>query len=93
MAVQNVKHYTIRVTGKVQGVSFRANTQRVAEELDLNGWVTNEPDGSVRIEVEGPVEGLREFLEFCKTGPELAQVSSVNYQEAPLNNFISFEVI
>ena len=93
MTEKNIKHYTIRVTGKVQGVSFRANTKKVAESLGIKGWVTNEPDGSVRIEVEGAVESLREFMEFCKTGPDRAQVSSVNYQEAALNNFISFEII
>ncbi len=93
MDSKNVRHYTVRVTGKVQGVSFRASTKKTAESLGITGWVTNEPDGSVRIEVEGAVEQLREFMEFCKTGPERAQVSSVNYQEVPINNFMSFEII
>lgn len=93
MAVSNLKHYSIQVTGKVQGVFFRANTKKVAVDLGVTGWVMNQADGSVRIEVEGTAEQLRQFMEFCKTGPERAQVSSVNYEEAPLNNFISFEII
>ncbi len=41
--------FRIKVTGRVQGVFFRASTKEKAEELGINGWVRNEPDGSVLI--------------------------------------------
>ena len=49
----STKHLSIRVTGKVQGVFFRASTREEAQRLGLCGWVRNEADGSVRIEAEG----------------------------------------
>jgi acylphosphatase len=47
------KHFNIRISGRVQGVFFRASTKAKAEELGISGFVQNEPDGSVYIEAEG----------------------------------------
>ncbi|MBT8462776.1 MAG: acylphosphatase [Gemmatimonadetes bacterium] len=48
--------------GRVQGVFFRATTQRIARGFDVTGWVRNEPDGSVRCVVEGAVPEVDRFL-------------------------------
>jgi acylphosphatase len=48
--------------GRVQGVGFRATTASIANELGLLGWVRNEPDGSVRCEVQGPSAAIEAFL-------------------------------
>ena len=44
----------VRFVGEVQGVGFRWTARKVAQELALSGWVRNEPDGSVEIELQGP---------------------------------------
>lgn len=54
--------YDIRFTGRVQGVFFRATTERIAAEHAVEGWVRNEPDGSVRCVVEGEAAELDRFV-------------------------------
>jgi len=54
--------YDITFTGRVQGVSFRWTTCRVAERFNVAGWVRNEPDGSVRCVVEGRETELDAFV-------------------------------
>ncbi|OHB18681.1 MAG: hypothetical protein A2666_03060 [Parcubacteria group bacterium RIFCSPHIGHO2_01_FULL_47_10b] len=68
---------SIRVTGKVQGVFFRHESRKIAETLDITGFVRNEPDGSVFIEAEGEREALLKLLLFTKTGPRYAKVERV----------------
>jgi acylphosphatase len=50
-------------TGRVQGVGFRATTRETAREFAVTGWVRNEPDGSVRCEVQGEASEVERFLE------------------------------
>ena len=69
---------TIVVSGRVQGVCFRASTLIEARRLGLNGWVRNEPGGEVRIEVEGPRDALEAFIDWCRHGPEYAMVAHLN---------------
>jgi len=88
-----MKHYHIRVHGRVQGVFYRANTLRLAMELGLTGWVKNEPDGSVFISAEGLPQSLDRLIEWCEHGPEYARVSRVDYHETKLMNFNSFRII
>ena len=64
----------IRVFGRVQGVGFRAWTQRQADGLSLSGWVRNRSDGSVEIMAEGSDENINFFLSLCKKGPLFAKV-------------------
>jgi len=89
-----MKHWNIKVTGKVQGVFFRASTKAVADQLGIKGFVINEPDGSVYIEAEGDKFGLESLIDFCNEGPEDAVVSNVEFIESDdLKNFRNFEVI
>ncbi|MBL6449750.1 acylphosphatase [Fulvivirga sp. 29W222] len=88
-----MEHFNIRVVGKVQGVFYRANTRKKAYELGLTGYVRNEPDGSVYIEVEGNLNKLNEFVSWCKTGPDRAKVDEVQVKPTgPLKNFTKFEI-
>lgn len=89
---ENKKHLNIKVFGKVQGVGFRFNTRNVADKLDLTGFVRNEPDGSVYIEVEGGEELLGKFVSWCENGPEFAKVKRIETNEEDLKDFNSFEV-
>lgn len=66
-----------RVTGRVQGVWFRAWTQAEAEARGLSGWVRNEPDGSVAALIAGPEDAVREMLAALHDGPPRARVDVV----------------
>jgi len=57
-----MRHLNIRVSGKVQGVFFRASTKEQADQLGVKGFVRNEPNGDVYIEVEGDEEKLKIFF-------------------------------
>lgn len=67
----------VRVTGRVQGVGFRAWTEREARRLGLTGWVRNEPDGAVTAFLAGPPEAVATMLEHLHHGPRGARVSGV----------------
>lgn len=66
------------VKGRVQGVGFRYFVLRWAEELGLDGWVKNLPDGRVRVEAAGPAEALDRLENLLRKGPPGAHVASVN---------------
>jgi acylphosphatase len=65
------------VTGRVQGVFFRAEARDRASSLDLAGWVRNNPDGSVEAVFEGDQERVESMVEWCRRGPAHAQVDDV----------------
>lgn len=71
----------VRVTGRVQGVFFRARTVEQAERLGLDGWVRNEPDGSVAAHFEGPADAVDEVVAWCRRGPTHARVERVSVAE------------
>lgn len=87
-----MKNYTIVVTGRVQGVFFRASTQEQADRLGLRGWVRNEADGSVRMEAEGEETALREFMDWCKQGPSRAEVAHVTTKAGEIKHYSDFVV-
>ena len=65
------------VSGRVQGVSFRASTAAEASRLRLVGWVRNRVDGAVELEAEGPAELVAQLLTWCAHGPPSARVANV----------------
>lgn len=69
------------VRGRVQGVGFRASTRYQAERLGLRGWVTNQADGSVALEAEGPPALVDALIAWCREGPSLAAVTAVEVVE------------
>ncbi len=69
--------FRILVYGIVQGVGFRAYTQRVARSYGLNGWVRNLPDGRVEILVEGDEELLCYFIRDVWRGPRASRVDKL----------------
>ncbi len=87
-----MKHYNIRVSGRVQGVFYRASTRDKAEELGISGWVRNESDGSVYIEAEAEREKLDQLIDWCKQGPPRANVENVHYEVGEVVGFEGFEV-
>lgn len=76
-----MKTLKIYITGKVQGVWYRASTRNKAKELGLSGMVRNESDGSVYAEVEGPANLVDQLVAWCHEGPPHARVESVRVEE------------
>jgi acylphosphatase len=69
------------VSGKVQGVFFRASTARAAEQLRLRGHAHNLPDGRVEVLAVGSAASLESLARWLWQGPPLAQVSEVVAEE------------
>lgn len=65
------------ISGRVQGVWFRASTKQKAEQLGLTGWVKNTVDGNVEAIFEGDEPTVNEMIAWCRKGPPLAQVTDV----------------
>ncbi len=79
--IEGARRVHVIVTGRVQGVSYRASTAREARRLGVAGWVRNLRDGSVELEAEGPGDRIAALLEWCARGPALAEVSQVSVDE------------
>ncbi len=73
-----MKEIVLKITGRVQGVSFRYYTRKKATELGLVGFVKNKNDGSVLVLAQGKKEALKKFINWCKEGPEMARVDQVD---------------
>lgn len=82
----------ITVTGKVQGVGFRYGCKSYSENLHLSGMARNEGDGSVYIEAEGQGAQLKKLIDWCRTGPEGAEVKGVEYKEEDPAGYDGFDV-
>jgi len=81
------------ISGRVQGVFFRAHTQEIAQRLGLVGWVRNLDDGRVEVIAEGREAELQKLIDWCWQGPPGARVDDVEIiYEEPTNEFRSFEI-
>jgi acylphosphatase len=69
------------VSGRVQGVSYRASTVDEARRLGLVGWVKNRVDGTVELEAEGAPDRVAALLAWCNDGPPHARVDRVAVEE------------
>jgi acylphosphatase len=82
-----MKTISIQVIGRVQGVYFRAFTQKKAVKLGIYGFVQNLSDGSVYIEAQGESDALDQLIAWCHKGPLMAKVQQVNVaQIAPTDH-------
>ena len=87
-----MKHLSILVFGRVQGVFFRASTKEKAEALHIKGVVWNNEEGGVTIEAEGEEENLKKFVEWCKEGPKSARVDRCEIKETAFQHFKNFSI-
>ncbi|MBA4389315.1 MAG: acylphosphatase [Syntrophus sp. (in: bacteria)] len=88
-----MKRMYIVVKGIVQGVSYRYNTEKKANEYQLTGWVKNASDGNVEILCEGREDSINQFIEWCKVGPRGAHVEEVHTEWGEYTGeFRAFEI-
>jgi len=90
-----MKRLELKIFGRVQGVFYRAETQEKAVALGLSGFGRNEADGSVTVVAVGQESALKKLEDWCRQGPERAQVENVEakYEEPkPEEKFTSFEI-
>ncbi len=81
------------ISGRVQGVFYRANTRDEARRLGLTGWVRNLPDGRVEALVEGEEERIKRLIDWCHHGPPGAVVREVQaHWEDYRGEFTGFEI-
>jgi acylphosphatase len=72
------------VTGRVQGVAYRASTVEQARAHGVTGWVRNLPDGSVELEAQGDEARVAALLAWCADGPPAARVTGVATGDLPV---------
>lgn len=85
--------YSICVNGMVQGVGFRFFVQRNAMNLSITGWVKNNDDGSVEMEIQGSEENLDKLIEIIKKGNNFINVEEISIEEIKLKKEKNFKMI
>lgn len=89
-----VKRWKLIISGRVQGVYYRASAQAQANELGLHGYTRNLPNGNVEIVAEGDENQLGKLEAWCREGPPAASVSSVDVEkQAPTGEFTRFKIM
>lgn len=83
----------IKVSGRVQGVFFRKSTQQKAMELGIKGWVKNEAEGSVLVEIEGIPSVLVEMEVWLRHGPPMSKVESLEITDGEVLNYADFLIL
>ena len=81
MSQAAIKRVRLFVTGRVQGVYYRASTRQQAHRLGVAGWVRNTADGAVEVEAQGTPEAVDALVNWCRHGPPGARVASVDVTE------------
>ena len=88
------KRYHVRISGRVQGVFFRANTWKEARTLGLTGWVRNLPDGRMEALFEGEAAAAETMREWCRKGTPPARVDFLDIaEESPTGEFAEFKIV
>lgn len=88
------KRVIVLVSGSVQGVFYRSETLQKAKELNLTGFVKNEPDGRVKIIAEGVERHLEKLIEWIKQGPTLAKVDKIEVKwDKDKGEFKDFKIV
>ena len=88
-----MKHLNIGIVGKVQKVGFRETSKYIADQIGVKGFVRNEADGSVYMEIEGDDISIEEMLNWCNEGPDRSNVEKVTVEEGAIKNFKNFDIV
>ena len=80
------------MSGAVQGVFFRSETEQQAQRLGLSGWVRNLPDGRVEAVFEGDPDSVDRMVHWARRGPSQARVTAVEVSEEPVEGLSGFGI-
>ena len=85
--------FHLLISGKVQGVFFRASAKKVATANNIKGWIKNCRDNRVEAVITGESADVNSFITWCKSGPEKANVIEVSVSRHELVSFDHFEIV
>ena len=88
----SIRTFKAIVSGRVQGVFYRATAKQVAEELGISGYAKNLANGEVEVEATGQDLKLIKFTEFLEQGPNQAEVEKVSWDYIQTKQYNGFEV-
>ncbi|PSP80449.1 acylphosphatase [Halobacteriales archaeon QS_1_68_20] len=92
MSEDDRTHAHVFVSGRVQGVYYRANTRDTARERGVDGWVRNLDDGRVEAVFEGPRDAVESMVEWCHEGSPAARVEDVEAEYGEPEGYTGFEI-
>jgi len=76
----------VLISGRVQGVWYRAFTKQKAEQLGIKGWVRNASDGKVEAIFEGEENKIDQMIDWCYKGPPLAKIKDIEIKKQQATN-------
>ena len=81
------------ITGRVQGVGYRAGAQKQAVKLGISGWIRNLPDGRVETLIYGEIPAVQAMQQWLSSGPLLAHVNHIEVEEGDYKGSERFDII
>ena len=87
------KRIKLTISGKVQGVFYRAYTKEKALEIGVTGWVKNNTNNTVSVTIEGEKKKVEEMIIHCKKGSPQSNVTDIKIAEEPFQNEFSTFII
>lgn len=82
----------LKISGKVQGVFYRASAKQIADELKVKGWIRNTGSGNVEAFVTGEELLVEQFINWCKQGPPMADVKEIIVEECSPEYVSGYEI-
>ncbi len=90
---KTIRRVHLRITGRVQGVYYRASMVKQARLIGLKGWVKNMHDGTVEAMIQGKAGTVDKLVQWCSYGPPGARVRAVSErEEVPDDNLKEFKI-
>jgi acylphosphatase len=87
-----MRRVNVEVSGRVQGVFYRATCAERARELGLGGWIRNSAGSGVEAEFEGDEQDVETIVAWCRIGPPMAQVDGVQVRDVQPTGERTFRV-
>ncbi len=81
------------VSGKVQGVFFRANVRDKSLQLGLKGYAKNLENGDVEVVAQGEEEKIKDLIDFIKKSPGISKVANIDVRHKEPENFKTFNIV
>jgi acylphosphatase len=89
---RSMRRVRVLVSGRVQGVFFRASCAERADALGLSGWIRNVPGGAVEAVFEGTGPAVAQMVSWCREGPPLARVDRIDVVDQPAAGESGFRI-